>query len=100
MQGLVRLGADMCISGKQSCPMIAEYNFYNDPASVETAPFRIGDIKKEKGLAGEHLGAPPYGYLRNPDDKTRWLVDEEAAALSRQTTPHNRSLRLTKCHSP
>lgn len=52
---LVRLGADMCISGKQSCPMIAElayaqlrryteYNFYNDPASVETAPFRIGDI--------------------------------------------------------
>ena len=54
-RGLVRLGADMCISGKRSYPMIAElayaqlrryteYNFYNDPASVETAPFQIGDI--------------------------------------------------------
>ena len=52
---LVRLGADMCISGKRSYPMIVElayaqlrryteYNFYNDPASVETAPFQIGDI--------------------------------------------------------
>jgi hypothetical protein len=30
------------------------------------------------------LGAPPYGYLRNPDDKTRWLVDEEAAAVVRR----------------
>lgn len=38
----------------------------------------------EKGLAGEHLGAPPYGYLRNPDDKTRWLVDEEAAVTVRR----------------
>ena len=30
------------------------------------------------------MGAPPYGYLRNPDDKTRWLVDEEAAAVVRR----------------
>lgn len=55
VQGLVRLGADMCISGKQSYPMIAElayaqlrryteYNHYNDPASAETAPFQVGDI--------------------------------------------------------
>lgn len=55
MRELVNLGADMCISGKQSCPMIAElayaqlrryteYNFYNNPASVKTAPFRVGDI--------------------------------------------------------
>ena len=52
---LVHLGADMCIPGKQSCPMIAElayaqlrryteYNHYNDPANTETAPFQVGDI--------------------------------------------------------
>ena len=55
IRGLVRLGADMCISGKQSYPMIAElayaqlrryteYNHYNDPASAQTAPFQVGDI--------------------------------------------------------
>lgn len=55
VRGLVRLGADMCISGKQSYLMIAElayaqlrryteYNHFNDPANAETAPFRVGDI--------------------------------------------------------
>lgn len=53
--GMVQLGADMCISGKQSYPMIAElayaqlrrytqYNHYNSPVNGETAPFREGDI--------------------------------------------------------
>ncbi len=41
---------------------------------------KVKEVKKAKGIAGEHLGAPPYGYLQNPDDKTRWLVDEEAAS--------------------
>ena len=45
---------------------------------------KVKEVKKAKGLAGEHLGAPPYGYLRNPDDNTRWLVDEEAAAVVRR----------------
>ena len=45
---------------------------------------KVKEVKKAKGLAGEHLGAPPYGYLRNPDDKTRWLVDGEAAAVVRR----------------
>ena len=55
VRGMVQLGADMCISGKQSYYIIAElayaqlrryteYNHYNDPASAETAPFRVGDI--------------------------------------------------------
>ena len=35
---------------------------------------KVKEVKKAKGLAGEHLGAPPYGYLRNPDDKTRWHI--------------------------
>ncbi len=34
---------------------------------------------KIKGAAGEPLGQPPYGYIKDPDDPKRWIVDEEAA---------------------
>ena len=36
---------------------------------------------KIKGNAGEPLGLPPYGYIRNPDGKN-WIVDEEAAKVA------------------
>ena len=58
-------------------------NLFNEWYPKSTSK-KVKEVKKAKGLAGEHLGAPPYGYLRNPDDKTRWLVDEEAAAVVRR----------------
>ncbi len=53
--GMVRLGADICISGKQLTSILAdfayaqlrrytEYNHYHGPGATETAPFRVGDI--------------------------------------------------------
>ncbi|HUM85131.1 MAG TPA: recombinase family protein, partial [Lachnospiraceae bacterium] len=27
---------------------------------------------------------PPYGYIKDPEDKTRWIVDEEAAKVVRE----------------
>ena len=58
-------------------------NLFNEWYPKSTSK-KVKEVKKANGLAGEHLGAPPYGYLRNPDDKTRWLVDEEAAAVVRR----------------
>ena len=37
---------------------------------------------QSKGRSGEHLTTiPPYGYKKDPEDKKRWIVDEEAAAI-------------------
>ena len=58
-------------------------NLFNEWYPKSTSK-KVKEVKKAKGLAGEHLGAPPYGYLKNPDDNTRWLVDEEAAAVVRR----------------
>lgn len=58
-------------------------NLFNEWYPKSTSK-KVKEVKKVKGLAGEHLGAPPYGYLKNPEDKTRWLVDEEAAAIVRR----------------
>jgi len=36
---------------------------------------------KIKGNAGEPMGQPPYGYLKDPDDPKRWIVEPEAASV-------------------
>ena len=36
---------------------------------------------KIKGNSGEPMGPPPYGYMKDPDNGKRWVVDEEAAAV-------------------
>ena len=67
----------------ESNELAAVTNLFNEWYPKSTSK-KVKEVKKAKGLAGEHLGAPPYGYLRNPDDKTRWLVDGEAAAVVRR----------------
>jgi site-specific DNA recombinase len=37
-----------------------------------------------RGNAGEPLGLPPYGYIKDPDNSKRWIVDEEAATVVRK----------------
>ena len=39
---------------------------------------------KIKGNAGEPMGQPPYGYIKDPDNPKRWIVDEEAAQVVRR----------------
>lgn len=39
---------------------------------------------KIKGNAGEPMGQPPYGYIKNPDNPKRWIVDDEAAQVVRR----------------
>ena len=36
---------------------------------------------KIKGNAGEPMGQPPYGYIKDPDNPKRWIVDDEAAQV-------------------
>ena len=39
---------------------------------------------KIKGNSGEPLGQPPYGYIQDPNDHKRWIIDDEAAAVVRR----------------
>ena len=40
--------------------------------------------KKIKGNAGEPMGQPPYGYIKDPNDPKHWIVDDEAAQVVRR----------------
>ncbi|TQI67334.1 recombinase family protein [Clostridium sp. KNHs216] len=39
---------------------------------------------KIKGNAGEPMGQPPYGYMKDPENPKRWVVDEKAATVVRR----------------
>jgi DNA invertase Pin-like site-specific DNA recombinase len=39
---------------------------------------------KVRGNSGEPMSQPPYGYIKDPDNPKRWIVDEEAAIIVRR----------------
>ena len=39
---------------------------------------------KIKGNAGEPMGQPPYGYIKDPNAPKHWVVDDEAAQVVRR----------------
>lgn len=56
-------------------------NLFNDFYARDTSK-KIRAVMRAKGNAGEHLCSnPPYGYMKDPADKKKWIVDEEAAEI-------------------
>ena len=56
-------------------------NVFNEMYAKDTSK-KIRATWQSKGRSGEHLCTiPPYGYMKDPEDKKRWIVDEEAAAI-------------------
>ena len=56
-------------------------NVFNDYYAKDTSK-KIRATWQSKGRSGEHLTTiPPYGYKKDPENKKRWIVDEEAAAV-------------------
>ena len=46
---------------------------------------KIRAVLKAKGQSGKSLATiPPYGYIKTPEDKDHWIVDEEAAEVVRE----------------
>ena len=46
---------------------------------------KIKSTFKSKGNSGKHVASSaPYGYLKDPEDKNHWIIDEEAAEVVRR----------------
>ena len=59
-------------------------NIINEWYAKDTSK-KISAVKRSKGMAGEHIGShPPYGYMKNPENKKEWIIDEEAAEVVRE----------------
>ena len=55
-------------------------NVFNDFYAKDTSK-KVRAVMRSKGTSGKHLGKPPYGYRSDPQDKDRWILDEDAAPV-------------------
>lgn len=56
-------------------------NVFNEMYARDTSK-KIRATFQNKGKSGEHLcNNPPYGYMKDPENRKKWIVDEEAAAI-------------------
>lgn len=54
-------------------------NVFNEWYAKDTSK-KIRAVFKAKGNSGKHLtNNPPFGYIKDPNDKEKWIIDEEAA---------------------
>jgi len=59
-------------------------NIINEWYAKDTSK-KIRAVFKSKGQSGKPLCTnPPYGYLKDSEDKLKWIVDEEAADVVRE----------------
>ena len=59
-------------------------NFCNELYARDTAK-KIKSTFKMKGESGKHLTTnPPFGYIKDKEDKDKWLIDEPAAIVVRK----------------
>ena len=65
-------------TGNDMTPFI---NLFNEFYAKDTSR-KITAVFKNKGKSGKPLTTnPPYGYLKDPNDKFHWIIDSEAASV-------------------
>ena len=104
VKDLSRLGRDYVSGGNYTDSYCPEHNVRfiavndaidSDEGESEIAPFKnilnemyARDISKKirsshrlRGSMGEPLSQPPYGYMKSPENKKKWIIDPEAATV-------------------
>lgn len=104
VKDLSRLGRDYVSVGNYTDSYFPEHNVRfiavndaidSDEGESEIAPFKnilnemyARDISKKirsshrlRGSMGEPLSQPPYGYMKSPKNKKKWIIDPEAATV-------------------
>jgi len=57
-------------------------NFMNELYAKDISR-KVKSAHRVKGMSGEPLSQPPYGYMKDPENKKKWIIDPEAAAVVR-----------------
>ena len=59
-------------------------NIFNEFYAKDTSR-KIRAVFRAKGQAGKPLATnPPFGYIKDPNDKNHWIIEEKAAAVVRE----------------
>lgn len=68
---------------KSENELMALKNIFNDWYARDTSK-KIRAVFKAKGQSGKPLSLPIYGYKASEEDKHKWIIDDEPAAVVRK----------------
>jgi len=64
--------------------MMPFHNIFNEWYAAQTSK-KIRAVWQMKASSGKRVGSSvPYGYMKSPEDKEKWIIDEEAAEVVRK----------------
>ena len=63
--------------------LVPMQDWFNEWHAKNTSD-KVRKVFQNKGKAGKPLTTnPPYGYMKNPENKDEWIIDEPAAEIVR-----------------
>lgn len=75
---------DMVDSKQEGDEFTPFRNIINEWYAKDTSK-KVKAVLRAKGMSGKHVSpVPPYGYKKDERDKTKWVIDEEAAWVVRE----------------
>lgn len=75
---------DMVDSKQEGDEFTPFRNIINEWYAKDTSK-KVKAVLRAKGMSGKHVSpVPPYGYKKDERDKTKWVIDEEAALVVRE----------------
>ena len=73
-----------CIDSENGEDELAPFRNVMNEMMARDISRKVRSAHKIRGNAGEPLSQPPYGYMKAPDNKKRWIIDTEAAEVVRR----------------
>ena len=74
---------DSAAVDRSSNSMAQIKGLFNEWFAAETSE-KVRHVLRSKKEAGQYVSKVPYGYIRNPHDRHKLIIDDEAAAIVRR----------------
>jgi DNA invertase Pin-like site-specific DNA recombinase len=68
--------------------IMAPFQFAMNEVYLRDGSRKVRDVLKSKRESGQYCACPPYGYRKNPQDRTRLFPDEMTAPIVRRIFEH------------
>lgn len=73
-----------CVDSKEGENELAPFRNIMNEMYARDISRKVRSAHRIRGNSGEPLGQPPYGYMKAPENKKKWVIEPEAAAVVRR----------------
>ncbi len=79
--GIRFIAVNDCVDSEDGENELAPFRNVMNEMYARDISRKVRSAHRIRGNCGEPLSQPPYGYLKSPENKKKWIVDPEASAV-------------------